>query len=1088
MDSTNLIQGLVQILDGVRPVAEGEKLAEGYVAAVDALNERLKAIQGMTDAGRMSEAIEKMDEAPAVRDEAMALNFHRLSEWQKICAKECWPLPQLVDVTLLEACEKVCGKVRGALEAHRAASRTRNTRLDIEALHKLLELDKSQDWKADLAQAEEAYEEELVAAFLKAKEEKDFGKASELAREFAGFSWREAPKGVGAEEVRAFLDEMKRKELEEAGAAALAQVRGYMEGEWNTTRAGLALEKLRGFEERGFDLGSEGRELVEKCRVRMRKEKEIAAEEAEKRRLAAEEEAQKRAKEEEFEGKWQAACEALKVALETKKGAEIQVALDAAEFATRPAEEGLLKEANEFFAQEKKRRVRRLIWCAAVLVVVVIASGGVLNFFMQKKAFSEKCEREVARLTRIAKSSAADSEKKLAEALGALKRTEPKVYADGRIREFVQILKEKERARFDKECAAVTNRLAILLKGSDGEAKFDAAVKVLETNAPAIYADRRVVKFMEKARGMKEEYRARHQMVAALFDELNELRGKKAWGHDEVAVTSRIERLRGQVLATDLEGRQKLEEITNAWNKFQFEIAAAKGQHERLLAGLAHVSRRLKSEVLPEAENLQIELDGCKEGVERWKAMNEAYELGMWDDVVAAQRVLAQAEKVQGDVQAALKKLKEARTVGDYLRARDALLEQFVSYKFVRQMGEYVGSVREVEGLVGGTARELQANKARLTHLSARAFRDFLEAEVFGLTNVSFETSLYGVYYLSQHSAGKGRGSFEGRKFVGVSKGEPQVQHDGEASTVVGDLYEISDEPGVRLQFHKPRACPLQTMEMGSSLELNELIRFAAKEGVTSEAFEEELLRLIDGHLKEGLKDVGERDAWYPAFRRVQMVMRYFRWLRKGLNALPMEGALGRCYELAERLTEPVEVEGLPHAITWACLKNEEVRERDKMCREYLAQLAKNDFVGRYWRAREAHKKLSQIASWRMEFVGSLNCPSLSAWRKNPKKVFLSTVEDLKKVEFPLYVLRREGGQFVLKRILEGNKFGGGYHIVAGMRNGILAGEPLFQVKAGERVIDVEQFFAELQAECPEIELPCAAPFFVPMGCERGRD
>ena len=1082
MDSTNLIQSLIQILDQARPVAEGEKLAEGYVAAVDALNQRLKEIQGLTDAGRMCEAIEKMDADPAVQDEALLLNFHRLSEWQKICAKECWPLPQLVDVTLLEACEKTCEKVREALEAHRKASRTRNARLDIEALHKLLELDKSQDWKSDLAQAEEAFEEELVASFLKAKGEKDFSKAAELAREFAGFSWREAPKQKGTEEIRAFLDELKRKELEDAGAAALAQVREYMEGEWNTTRAGLVLEKLRNLEERGFALSYEARGLVEKCRVRMRKEKEIAADEAEKRRLAAEEEAKRKAEEEEFNAKWQAACEALKAALETKKGVEIQGALGAAEFSVRPAEEGLLKEANEFFQREKKKRMRRLIWGAAVLLLLVVASGGVLNFFMQKKAFSERCEREVARLTRIAKGDTRESEKRLGEALETLKKTAPKVYADGRIKEFVQILKKKEKARFDEECAAVTNRLSNLLKESDGEAKFDAAVKVLATNAPAIYADGRVVKFMERARGMKEQYRARHQMIAALFDELNELKGKKAWGHDEVAVTSRIERLREQVLATDRDGRQKLEQITNAWNKFQVEIAAAKNQHEQLLKGLAHVAQRLKAEVLPEAENLQIELDGCKEGVERWKAVNEAYELGMWDDVVAAQRVLAQAEKIQGNVQVALKKLKEARTVGDYLRSRDALLEEFSSYKFVRQMGESVAPVREVEGLVKGTASELQANKTRLTHLSASAFRGFLETEVFSLTNVSFETSLYGVYYLSQHTTGKGRGSSEGRKFVGVSKGEPQVQHDGEASTVAGDLYEISDEPGVRLQFHKPRACPLQTMEMGSSEELNRLIRFAARGDMTSEKFEEELLRLIDLHLKEGLKDVGERDAWYPAFRRVQMVMRYFRWLRKGLNVLPMEGALGRCYELAERLTEPVEVEGLPNAITWACLKNEDVRERDKMCREYLTQLAKNDFVGRYRRSREAHKRLEQIASWKMEFVGSLNCPSLSAWRKNPKKVYLSVVDDSKKVEFPLYVLRREEGQFVLKRILEGNKVGGGYHIVSGMRNGIGVGEPLFQVKVGERVIDMEQFFVELQAECPEIELPHAAPFYVPVG------
>lgn len=1080
MDSSNLIQSLMQILDQARPVTEGEKLAEGYVAAVDALNQRLNAIQGLTDAGRMSEAIQKMDEDPAVEDEAHLLNFHRLSEWQKVCAKECWPLPQLVDVTLLERCEKACEKVREALEAHRKASRTRNTRLDIEALHKLLELDKSQDWKVDLAQAEEAFEEEIVTAFLKAKGEKDFAKAAELAREFAGFSWREAPKQNGTEEIRAFLDELKRKELEDAGAAALAQVREYMEGEWNTTRAGLVLEKIRNLEERGFELSYEARELVEKCRVRIRKEKEIAAEQAEKRRQAAEEEAKRKAEEEEFNAKWQAACEALKAALETKKGAEIQGALSAAEFSTRPAKEELLVAVNEFFQCEKKKRMRRILLSVGVFVVICIASGVVLNSYMQRKAFNERCEREVTRLAAIAKKNTSESEKRLAEALSLLKKSAPKVYADGRIKEFVQILKDKERARFDEECAAVTNRLTTLLKESDGEAKFDAELRILQTNAPAIYADARLVVFMEKAREMKEEYRVRAQAIAKLLDELNELKAQKAWGQDVNAVTSRIARLHASVPSSDTVAQAKLNQIVTAWDKFVKDVGAAKEQHAQLLVQIARVTRRLKTEVLPEADNLQIELDRCKEEIERWKVVNETYALNMWDDVAGAERLLRLAEKSQEYVQEALKKLKESRTIGDYLRQRDAILEQFSTYNFTKHMREYIAPANQVEGLVKGTASVLQANKSRLSRLSASAFQDFLEAEVFSLTNAPFETALYGVYYSAQRTPLKGLASKESRKFVGLSKGEAQVQYEGESSTVAGNLYEISDEPGMRLQFRKPRACPLQVVEMGSSAELNALIRFAARDDMTSDKFEQEILRLIDLHLRSGLHADNTPDTWYPSIRRVQMVMRYFRWLRKGLNALPMEGALGRCYNLAEQLAEPIDVEHVPSAITWACLKNESVLEREKNCREYLSELAKNDFVGRYRRARHAHESLEQIAGWRIEFVGSLNCPSLSSWRKNPKKLYLSIPGDVKDLEFPLYILRRENGQLILKRILEANKVGTGYHVVAGRGKDVLAGDPLFQVKFGTHVVDIEQFFTELKEESPEIGLTSAAPFFVP--------
>ncbi len=86
----------------------------------------------------------------------------------------------------------------------------------------------------------------------------------------------------------------------------------------------------------------------------------------------------------------------------------------------------------------------------------------------------------------------------------------------------------------------------------------------------------------------------------------------------------------------------------------------------------------------------------------------------------------------------------------------------------------------------------------------------------------------------------------------------------------------------------------------------------------------------------------------------------------------------------------------------------------------------------------------------------------------------------MRELEFPLYILRRENGQLILKRVLEANKVGTGYHVVAGRGKEILAGDPLFQVKLGTQVVDIEQFFAELKEESPEIGLTSAAPFFVP--------
>ena len=1081
MNSSILVQSLTQILDQNRPVSEGEKLAEEYVAAVDRVNQRLKTILESIEAGQTSDAIQQMDEDPPVYEEASTLNFYRLSDWQKICGKECWPLPQVIDLNLLERCDMSCKEVRSLLETHRRASRTHDARADIPALHKLMEVDKSQNWQPDLQQAEDILQEELIKNFKLAQEAKNTAKAAEIAHEFAGFSWSKLPTIPGADDIRFFINELKQKDLEAEGEMMLKQLRAYLEKDWSTPRVSVLIDRMRTLEERGFALDPNARTLIQNCRDRIKKEKETAAEEAARKRKEAEEQAKQKAAEEEFLAKWQAACEVLHTAVQTGKSAEVRKALGAPEFLQRAAREDLLKQANDVFRQEKKRRATTFISIITLLVVLALSAISVLHFYMQSKLHNERCTREVKRLQQIANSPTADSDKRLAIALSELKTSSPKIYEDTRIREFVQTLKSMQRKKFDDTCIATTNRLALILKGPDGETKFDAAIQALQTNSPAIYADARVTTFLKHAHNLKEQHRKRNQTIQDLLAQLKSLQTQKAWGRDEAAVTNLIGRINALLLPTDTEAKTTLETITTDWTAFENKIAAAKSQHATLLSNLARVTRRLKTEVLPEAQNLQLEIEACKEGIEKWKAINDMYGLNLWDDVIAAQRVLLDAEKMQAHVQAELKKLNDARTVQDYLTQRDALLEQASTYNFTRHIEDYGISPADAQALTRGKSaapKTIQTTASRSAALSLEDFKNFLATKVFALTNSLLETALYGVYYSSVNIDSSPSTSNAHRKFIGLSRGEAKIQHAGESTTVIGDLFETSAEPCARLQFHKPRPSPLKTIEMGSSAELNALIKFAAQPNMTPEKFAHELERLIAEQLSVGSLTDNRDEFFYPATRRVQMIWRYFQWLHNDLHMLPIEGVIGRCYALAEELAQPVELSPIPIALTWACLKTEPIQERNKLCHEYLLSLAQNDFMLRLRRAREAHKKLEQATTWHAEFVGAINCPSLSQWRANPTKFYLSLIDEQSKTKLPLYVLRTENDTPYFVRVLEARDSGEGLRIVSGMGQHLFSGDPLFQIKSGDDVIDVERFVKNLKADWPDINLAPLAPYY----------
>ena len=1020
MKSTILISRIMRVIETEGAVGEGATLAEEYSAAVRQVNSRLEAVQTAIDAKQVSDAVRMMEDAPRLLDEVGTLDFNQLPDWDVLCARNNWAPPLKLDKALLERVlmlNESTEVVEPFLRMYRRAVRTNNNKLAVQSLRRLVQIDHSQNWKVNLVQAEEAVQKQLVSDFRAAKTAGSVEEMDRLAQELVETNWSEPPASKGTEEIRSYIVEKEAKQRNVEGAEDVSIIRRCMSENWNRPLAFSMLQAVDGLVEKGFVLPVADRDVVDSCR----------------RRCADEMEA------EEKERRWKDLCEQLHAAIQQENTTSIRDVLSAPEFLDREPDPDLIKQAQLVIQHEEAARKRKMMQIAVCAMATLLAVLGVSGWWLKQKLFNDRCEGEAV-------------------------------------------------------------KLAALQKGSHAVDRLTEALRKLQTDDPDVYSDPRVNVFDGKLKTMRSQMNARTNEIAVVLSELKALKEAK-WGDSVDSVTSRIERINAIIAKDDDALRADFIAIKAAWADHCEEMDVANRNvatkfHETLISHVKVIADRLKSELI--SEGLAKEVASCKESIEEWKRVHAQHVPSLEGAVGEAEKSLGEAENTQHNLQEAIKRLKDSATAKDYLAARKTLVEFYSGYPFVKAIGSHPVTAEDAAAVVDGSSAEQKAYETMLKiGVDDATFKAFIADNVASLTEFPSYYSLYGianrdvkVVSTANNNNGddfwsangvSGEGSYYGRNYYfAMCKGKPEIKKPSydAAYQIDGELLDFAKGAVVQQMSRKARP---EYYSFAGSEEIKGIVDVVGRSNLTITMFEQEVVKRIDEHLQvaaaaDYLKwevDVyGKQNGFlvkrYPAIRRVQMLQLYFTWLKDDLKLMPKDGAVARWFDKVESLAQPVRVDNIPEDLTWTCMRENRVRQRNSECAKLLSQMAAQKFIDEYRAWKSARIELRKLTDWKIEYAGcnSYN-PYDTRWVADHSAVLPSILGNVKK-DHPLYVLRRENEKLILKRALVPYKNGTMWAIASGMAKEFVTGDPLFQVSAGGKYIDAEETIEGILKEIPE--------------------
>jgi hypothetical protein len=389
---------------------------------------------------------------------------------------------------------------------------------------------------------------------------------------------------------------------------------------------------------------------------------------------------------------------------------------------------------------------------------------------------------------------------------------------------------------------------------------------------------------------------------------------------------------------------------------------------------------------------------------------------------------------------ALLKQLKVSRNLDEVLRVREELRGKFSGLEFVKEIRALSFSREEALQVLEGGLKEWHEGAVRSNAwTSAALFSEFVTNQILSLASKPMETELYAFYQVvGMNSAAAG--------FLGLACGKPTVQIVNGNYSIEGKLFEFYPAVAERSRIWAEALGRIEVREVAACEEVKGLIEFVQKGNVSAADLENELLRLIEEHAKKA----EAKERMCPAYRRVQLVARYLSWLDCAADL-----RLEKFAAEAARLGEAIGIEGLPKELEWV-VEDVRVEARNQACCEFLKRLEGEGFVAMYREVRAKVAAREARQNWKVKFVGRLNCPSGEGWRKNPTKFYLSIFDEKARSAAPLYVLRKDGGRLILKRVLERGK-NGKVQLTSGMGKELYACDPLFQVLDGTQTVDLEK-------------------------------
>ena len=718
---------------------------------------------------------------------------------------------------------------------------------------------------------------------------------------------------------------------------------------------------------------------------------------------------------EEKERRWKDLCEQLHAAIQQENTTSIRDVLSAPEFLDREPDPDLIKQAQLVIQHEEAARKRKMMQIAVCAMATLLAVLGVSGWWLKQKLFNDRCEGEAV-------------------------------------------------------------KLAALQKGSHAVDRLTEALRKLQTDDPDVYSDPRVNVFDGKLKTMRSQMNARTNEIAVVLSELKALKEAK-WGDSVDSVTSRIERINAIIAKDDDALRADFIAIKAAWADHCEEMDVANRNvatkfHETLISHVKVIADRLKSELI--FEGLAKEVASCKESIEEWKRVHAQHVPSLEGAVGEAEKALGEAENTQHNLQEAIKRLKDSATAKDYLAARKTLVEFYSGYPFVKAIGSHPVTAEDAAAVVDGTATEQKSYELMLkTGVDDATFKNFITDNVSSLAEIPSYYSLYGI------AMNGGTRQY----FFAMCKGKPQIKKPSYDANyqIDGELLDFGKGEMVQQISRKANYGRPFYKSLPSSDEIKNVVDLAGQTSLSLSKFEQEIVKIIAGHLKAASdKDFlkNEVDVYgkqydfaverYPTIRRIQLLQLYFTWLKDDLKMMPQDGVFSRWFDRVEDLAQPVRVDNIPEDLTWTCMRENRVRQRNSECAKLLSQMAAQKFIDEYRAWKSARIELRKLTDWKIEYAGcnSYN-PYDARWMADHSKVIPSFLGDVKK-DHPLYVLRRENEKLILKRALVPYKNGTMWAIASGMAKEFVTGDPLFQVSAGGKYIDAEETIEGILKEIPE--------------------
>ncbi len=994
MKSSILVARIMRVIETDGQLGDGAGLAVAFAEAVRAVNSRLESVQAAEASGQTSDAVRLMEDSPRLLDEINALDFNRLPEWEELCDRNGWQKPVPFDRALIEKTLMLSESKAVAepfLRMYRKAVRTNNNLLAIKALRRLIEVDHTQNWEANLVQAESVLQRELAEAFAVARSANNAEEQDRIAREVLETSWRNKPTGRTFSDIQDYWNDKESRRREAEGKENLALLRRCRDENWNRTLAFSMIQALDALMENGWALPTDERDMVDECRRRVAEEMEAA----------------------EKERSWKTCCETLHGAIQREDPVAIRESLAVPDFLDHEPPEDLLRDAQRVIEHDEAARRRKMMQIAVCSLLALFAVLGVSGWWLRQKLFSMRCEGEVAKMTALA-------------------------------------------------------------KGSHAIDRLDEALRKLQTDDPDVYVDPRVNVFQGKLKSMISANLARTNELSEILASLA-LSHNTQWADDNGTVTSRLARVELLLTGDDAEYRARLLKLKSAYadHLAKLDEAArtkAAKRHETLTARMHDLSVQLSEIIGGEDQDKAIAV--CKADATEWRERYGLLLPILDGKLTEVEKELADAEQNQKNVREALGKLRAAQTAPEILEARKALIDFYSSYSDIKRLAPHPVEVSTVRGVLDRTTAEQKAfASVANSGIPQDKFKTFLEENVSSLKEIPSFYSLYGLMVSNDRTG----------KFFAVSKGKADIKKPSYANAwlISGEMLDFANKK-MTDKIEKLKAEGVLGYTIPSVDEVKECVDFASKANLTAGQFENEVLKHISRHLQEvnkiekGKKIYLENErkfnnfvsltrGRYTAFRRIIMLDIYFKWLDEDLKVMPPDDELRRWVKKVSDLANPIHVDDVPDDLSWTCLWEKRIRDRNMECVELLEKIPV-DWTAQYLKWRSARVVIRDIAGWKIETAGQLLFDPLNPWqRKNPNAVIPIVPKEVK-VDHPLYVLRNEDGRLRMVKALMPS--GGKWAMVAGA--GHMPGEPLYQMCRDDKPIDAEKEIRECLKSIPE--------------------